>query len=291
MENGFTANLGRKTEKPDLSRGLYIGYFVYYEAQKYLAFKDFNDKDHPLSRILSASSEWDLSGGTKNLPKPYLIGESGEIKEYGANVLYGYVNDTDERIVVISPVRDFGLAHLDPELNIDESSYDNLLKKHLSRNSEKRSFRITEDAQGNILIFMKGKEENGNVIFKLLGDNPQNNGNLRLELNGKFALNLLDAEGKIYAQQIFDNTEGDEKIKITDKHKNYLLLNKTGTVIETPTIRIGKDETLKKILDDLLTAIKNMTLKHPQGPTIAVPINWSEFEGIKKRINKFMDKQ
>lgn len=289
--SGFTPDLTRRQGAPDLSRGLFIGSFVYYEAENSLRFRDANDKDHPLNRLLINSEEWDLGSGTKNLPKPYLVGESGEVKEYGANVLYGYVNDTSERIAIITPVRDLGLAHLDPKLNIDETDYDNLLKKHLSRNNEKRSLRVSEDAQGNIIIFFKGKEQNGNVSVKILGDEPQQNGNLKLQLNGKFSLDMLDAEGQVYAQQLFDNTEGKEKIKLIDKFKNYLLLNETGTVIETPTIRIGKDETLKKILDDLLTAIKNMTHKHPQGPTIAVPINWAEFQGIKKRIEKFMDKQ
>jgi hypothetical protein len=43
------------------------------------------------------------------------------------------------------------------------------------------------------------------------------------------------------------------------------------------------NETLGKLIDELLTAISNMTMAHPQGPTTAV-INIAEFIALKTRF-------
>jgi hypothetical protein len=290
MSDGFKKNLsGREKINPKLD--LQIGAFIFYQKTRNTIFRDAQQHEVTLDRVLFLTREWDFQNGEKNLPKPYLIDESGAIREYGASVLYSYLNSTDARVVVFGPVQDLTLNHVDAVLNPQPTDYDKIQEKQKSRNNDNRFYSFTEDGQGNLFLYLKGKKTNGNVGIKIEGDQAAN-GNFSLSLNGKFALNLQTADGKTtYTQLLFDNTKDDEKFKLKDKHGNIILANKTGLVFETATVRVGKDETLKKILDDLITAICAMTNNSPGGPTISPPMNKAQFDAITQRLSSFMDTQ
>jgi hypothetical protein len=276
--------MGEDPNKPN------IGYFVFINNQ--LWFNDANGKFHDLSRVLLMGPEWDAINGEKNIPKPYIQTETGEIQEYGANVLYQYINGENADIAVMGTVRRIGMQNLDPELSTDFSDIDDINKKAIGRDNKKRHFTFIEDGLGNLIIYLKGQDQNGNMTIKIDGNDITKNGNLKLELNGKCAINQVDKDGVTYAQLLFDNTDGDEKIKVTDKYKNIIELNKKGTIIETKTIRIGKDETVMKILTDLITAIEGTTQGTAAGgPTLTPLFNKAQFDAIQSRLNKFMDTQ
>ena len=76
-----------------------------------------------------------------------------------------------------------------------------------------------------------------------------------------------------------------------DKHGNIIEANKAGLILETKTIRIGKDQTLKKILDKLIDAITKITQSTPAGPTVSPPLNMAQFVSLKQEIAQFMDTQ
>ncbi|MDQ7818680.1 MAG: hypothetical protein RDU14_16765 [Melioribacteraceae bacterium] len=290
MNEGFTPSFVEQKQF-DLAKDFQIGYFIFHEDTKTLAFQDAQQREIDISRILFLTREWDFQNGEKNLPKPYLIDENGAIKEYGSSVLYTYLNSTDARIVMFGPVQDLTLNHVDTMLNPKTTDYEGIQEKHISRNNKKRFFTITEDARGNVFLYLKGKENNGNLGIKIEGKEAAN-GNFSLSLNGKFALNMQTPDGKTtYTQMLFDNTDGVEKFKIKDKHGNIIEANKTGLILETATIRIGKDQTLKKILDKLIDAITKMTQSTPAGPTVSPPLNMAQFVSIKQELAKFMDTQ
>ncbi len=268
---------------------LQIGYFVFFEKEKQLMFRDANEKLHVIDRVALLSEDYGLNNFETKIPKPYLIGENGEIKEYGANVLYSFANSTDMNIIVFGVLHYLNMECSDPNARFERTDYSEFEKKRNSKNSNKRYFLAEDDREGNITIFLEGKDDGaGNIKIKVIGKDAQKDGNITLEMNGAFTINQINEKDEIQAQIIMDNTDGDEKIILIDKHKNMFKTQKDGTIIETPKIRIGKTETLKKIFDDLFTAIYNMTLKHPQGPTLPNPINWAEFNQIKKRVDNFM---
>lgn len=290
MSEGFTPSFTEQKQF-ELAKDFQIGYFIFYEKTKTLSFQDAQQREIDISRILFLTSEWDFDNGEKNLPKPYLIGKNGAIREYGTNVLYSYLNSTDQRIVVFGAVQDLTLQHLDAVLNPKITDYEGFQEKHISRNNKKRFFTVTEDGKGNVFLYLKGKENNGNIGIKVEGKEAVN-GNFSLSLNGKFVLNMQTADGKTtYTQMLFDNTEGAEKFKLKDKHGNIIEANKTGLILETATIRIGKNQTLKKILDKLIDAITKITQNTPAGPTVSPPLNMAQFTSIKQDLANFMDKQ
>lgn len=290
MSEGFKKILPN-AEKFVPKLDLQIGAFLHYEKNTTTVFRDAHQHEVTLERVMCLNSEWDFENGEKNFPKPFLIGANGAIKEYGANVLYSYLNSSDTRIVVFGPVQDLMTEHTDKVLNPETTDYEKMREKHLSRNNKKRFFTVTEDGKGDVFVYLKGKENNGNIGIRIEGK-EEANGNFSLSLNGKFVLNMLTADGsETYTQLIFDNTNGSEKVKLKDKHANIVELNKDGVIIETATIRIGKDETVKKILDDLISAILKMTNNTPGGPSISPPINKAEFDAITSRLAEFMDTQ
>lgn len=298
MSEGFTPSFTEYI-KPELAKDFNVGYFVFHEDTKTLAFQDAQQREIDISRILFLTREWDFNNGEKNLPKPYLIDENGAIKEYGSNLIYSYLNSSESRIVIFGAVQDFGFNHVDAALNPKTTDYEGIQEKHVSRNNKKRFFTVTEDGKGNVFVYLKGKkgdtEENtgtGSMGIKISG--TDNHGNLSLTLNGKFVVTQTQTDGETetpIAQLLFDNTKDAEKIKIVDKAKNIFLMNKDGIVLETAAIRIGKDQTLKKILDKLIDAITKITQNSPSGPTISPPLNMAQFAALKQEIADFMDKQ
>ncbi len=100
-------------------------------------------------------------------------------------------------------------------------------------------------------------------------------------------VNIRTLNGTEVVSEIKMNTDG---ITIKNKDKNTIVMKDAGMVVTAEKISIGDSgETIKKILLDLITAIKAMTLMTNMGATIAPPINIADFEGIKTRINTFME--
>lgn len=269
-----------------------IGYLIYFEEREELYFQDAQQKIHEMSKVFFISDEWNLLDGNKNLPKPYVVTESGEVKQFGATLLYSFINSANSNIVVFGQVINIAYKTPTGKLNFNTQDIEQLNEKHLVRNNDNRYYEVSEDGKGNLVVILKGKAENGNVVIKIDGNNEQENGNFKLELNGKFYLNQVNNSGEVYSQLFFDNTAGNERVKLIDKHKNKIEINKVGTIVETKTIRIGKDETLKKIIADLITAILNMTQPTAAGgPTMPTKFNQAEFIAITNRLNQFMDVQ
>lgn len=287
MNLGHEKNSGIK-EKYLHSTG--IGDFLFKEDENLLVFRDEQEKEHSLEKVLLLSEEYDIQFSSKNIPTP-TVKAGEEIRQFGAKLLYSHVGNTNNNIIVLGPVRDF--IFNDPLVDLDTTSLDSILEKVRTRNNDKRAYKIKDNGKGNIFIFLLGKPESdsGNLSVKIIGDNNQKNGNVKLQFNGKLSLDQISDNGEINSQLFFDNTEGDEKISLVDKHKNKLILNKKGSILETKSIRIGKEETIAKILKDFLEAIKDMQLNTNQGPTIKIPINWADFESILGRIDEFMNVQ
>jgi hypothetical protein len=276
----------------DSKKDLQAGVFMFFEEKNELYFQDAQEKMHDMSKIYLLSDEWNLLDGNKKFPKPFVIGSGGEVKEFGAFCLYSYLNSSESNIVVFGQIINPVIDSPDNKLDFKVTDLASLLEQHHVRNNEKRYYSVSEDGQGNLIVVLQGKENNGNFYLKLIGDDNQANGNVKVELNGKFVLNQVTDEGEVFAQIMLDNKSGNEKIRIKDKYENFIELNKTGTIIETPTIRIGKTETVAKIMLDLITAILNMTQPTAAGgPTMPQKFNQTAFEMIKNRINNFMDKQ
>ncbi|MHB8871681.1 MAG: hypothetical protein ACYC5G_04470, partial [Candidatus Doudnabacteria bacterium] len=80
MSNGFTPSFVEQKQF-ELAKDFNVGCFIFHEDTKTLAFQDAQQREIDISRILFLTREWDFQNGEKNLPKPYLIGDAGEIKE------------------------------------------------------------------------------------------------------------------------------------------------------------------------------------------------------------------
>ncbi len=288
----MTPGFAESTSGKDLKRGMLYGNFVYFEDTKLLLFQDVYTRLLTLNRVNFLTSEWNVQEGYKNLPKPTVIDASGNMKEIGDQVLYAYLNDRDDEVVIFGSINHVQLGHYDPYLATDPTDTTDIAKKSLGRNNDQRYFLVHDDAAGNIILYLEGKNENGNLKVKIVGNDNQKNGNITLELNGKFTVNQVDDDNKPINSILLDNTSGAEQIVITDKNQNIIQTNKTGMVLNTQNIRVGtSSETLKKILVDLITAIEQASWTTPSGTTVFPPINDSAFQNIVSRLNNFMDGQ
>ena len=68
--------------------------------------------------------------------------------------------------------------------------------------------------------------------------------------------------------------------------------DKSGIILETETIRIGKEETVAKLMKDLIEAIRQIKQGTAAGgPTLSPLFNDSVFVSIENRLKNFMDVQ
>ena len=165
---------------------------------------------------------------------------------------------------------------------------------------------VKDPINGKLNVSIIGKTIKGEMNLKVVSQN--NDAELNIDVFGKANINGRD-EINLSTQNSFNIKVRDlvtqenfaelkyllgEGLTYIDEYDNKIVTNETGIIIETDSIRIGGDETVSKILKDLLTAIKNMQHTSPAGVTNPqkLPINWvSDFVPIINRIENFMEKQ
>lgn len=279
-------------EKRSISEKVFFtGKLIFDRKQMNTFFRDQNGVYHDLLKVSFSSREFGSEDGELILPKPEIIGTNGATEETGNTLLYSYINGNPDDIVIISSIYNIKLSHVDQRLRLGTDNVDAMRKRTTVRNNKSRYYIVEENGKGDLFVYLKGKGTGtGNIALKIMG--TENNGNIKLEMNGKFLLKQIDNEGNLISKVYLDNTKGNEKTIVSDKHKNKLELNKDGAIIEAATLRLGKDETVAKIMKDLITEIRAMSQGTAAGgPTISPPFNDAKFATIISRINKFMEKQ
>jgi hypothetical protein len=316
---GYEGSIDRTPYTEGTRKDFQIGYFFRNEDTGELGFLDAQGKIISLSRISFITGFSNVDEGTKNFPKPAIVTNTGEMKEYGERVAYSYINSYDGNILIHGVVRQVMIDNADPELRIDPDDIANLLEKVEVRNNEERYYYIKDDGKGNVIVLLKGKKQNGNISLKVKGG--EGAGNLKVELSGKMLLNITGEEDEVIARQYWDK----EKFKFIDRHKNELAISETGvslkdkfenkiettetgynltdkngnkytttdkgTAVESPRIDLkNKDgESAMKILSDFIDAVLAMTQPTAAGgPTMPAKFNQADFVKIKDRISKFM---
>jgi len=101
---------------------------------------------------------------------------------------------------------------------------------------ERGTIKLTIGKDGEIVLDIAEiaeKTGTGNLTLNLKGNDGQTNGNVTLNFNGKLSLINTDDEGAANGNKIvIDNTDGDEKISIEDKHGNKFNSTKDGITID-----------------------------------------------------------
>ncbi|HEX2868741.1 MAG TPA: hypothetical protein VHO03_16995 [Ignavibacteriales bacterium] len=279
-----------------------IGTLVFFKKDKRFCLKDQNGSLIDTISLGFLTDEWNTLDGTGKVPKPDIIGEAGEIEERGDKVVYTAINGSRNNILILGSyqsllheigTKDAEGKDYEKNLTLDGEDIKSLLKKTVLRRNKKRIYEVVEDAEGNLTLYLEGLgESKGSLSIKVKG--TENAGNVKLELNGKFLIIQKDTGDKeVIATLEMDNTKDAEKVKILDKYKNRIELNKKGAVVEAETIHItGKDATkeitMKKILTDLVDAIIKMTQPTTNGSTIAPPVNMADFMKVKQDAEKLL---
>jgi hypothetical protein len=244
MTDGLENTLELKKNNSSLD-SLQTGYLVFIpgetEDKGELLFLDSGRNSYQLRNVLFVGPEFNTENGYKNMPKPYIIDDKGNVKEFGDRLLYTYLDSNNKDIVVLGTGYSLSLDNFDSLLNYDLTDLKNLSQRNLVRNNKKRYLAVSDDAEGNITIFLQGKGEEGkgNIGIKVSGTDE--NGNVKLEMSGKFVLNQTQKDGDaetVIAQILMDNTKDAEKIKIIDKNKNQLVMDKAGIKVTDKTQNI-----------------------------------------------------
>lgn len=265
----------------------FTGKLVFFKEAKNTFFRDMTGAYHDLLKINFSSREFNSEDGELILPKPEIIKEDGSIEESGDTLLYSYINGNENDIVIISSIYNIKLSHVDEQLRMGTDDIDAIRKRTTVRNNKFRYYIVNDNGKGDLFLYLKGKKTGaGNVAVKIMG--TEDGGNFKLELNGKLLLKQIDNKGNLISKIYL----GDKKTVIEDGFKNKIELNKEGAIIETATLRLGKTETVAKIMKDLITEIRAMSQGTAAGgPTISPPFNDTKFAEIVTRISNFMEKQ
>lgn len=284
---GFESTLNQKKNLSGFRSDTRIGSFVFFskrEGEK-LFFRDFHDKIHSLKKCLFIKDAWNNSEGEKSLPLPFLLDNDGVTLEDGELVAY-CLSEGSDNIIIFGAVGSYSYERFDTELNFDLSDFEDLKIKNKIYDNVKRNFSVLDDGKGNLTIYLKGKEVpeseesnsdeeetpgTGNLNIKVVG--TKDNGNVHLQLNGKFAITQMqkeseeDAEEKPIAQILFDNTLDAEKISIIDKYKNQILFDREKVLLKD---RFGnKIETAEKSIS-ITDSNNNQILLNDKGAELVV---------------------
>jgi hypothetical protein len=248
----------RKLNESEFKLG--VGYLVYFDEDTLLMFQDSKQKLHPINKISFLTDEWNTEDGNKNLPKPYIFDSDNNVTKYGDNLLYGYIDDAGDNIVVFGSLKSLALDQFDSSLNTDLTDLNDIAEKVRVRNNEQRYFSVSDDGLGEVDFYIEGKDGDtpgtGNLIVKVKG--TKDNGIVKVEANGKIVINQTqtDDNGKetVIAQILFDNTKDSEKISIVDKNKNIITINADGVTVQSPkAINLTTDGDLNATVKGNLT--------------------------------------
>ena len=237
MNSGIELELKIK-KITDIKLDTNVGSFVFVQASDksgQLYFQDALNHRLTLDRVYGLTTEWNAESGNKDLPKPYVVDAQDNILENGDNILYTYMGGSDGNVAILGSLQNLLFNNFDENLNTDSTSLDDIKIKALSRNNKKRYLLVTDDTKGDLTIYLQGKGSGdtagtGNVTLKVSG--TDGNGNAKLEVNGKIAIQQVQADDNeneiVTAQLLMDNKKGAEKIKLIDKYKNQLTMSKDG---------------------------------------------------------------
>jgi hypothetical protein len=237
----FTSQL-KSSPLGEFEKTLSIGFLVYIEENKEVYFQDAYQKLHSLSKVDFLTTKYNSDEGKKELPRPYIINDKEMlIKQHGDKLLYGFINNADDNIIVFGSLRNLKLNSFEKLLNVDIKKLSEYDKKADTASNEKRYYALHDDGEGGLYLYLEGKEgekeeENGtgNLIIKIKG--TKKNGIAKLETNGIIAINQVEAESsnnKIIAQVLIDNTKDAEKIEVTDQFQNIITINKEGITVKS----------------------------------------------------------
>lgn len=221
-----------------------------------------------------------------------------EIGELGSCVIISFLRGADIPVI---------LGKLPTLESYDINDYENEYENNI----------IVEN--DNCIIYQKfdpeNKQLNMGILGKRTGDNELNitvnsmNKNSKININVTGDLNFKSTNNvnfnieKELNFKIKNENEKDkfgnikyslkEGFNLIDEFDNIIKTNDKGAEIQCSdnnTIKLKNNKTnLKEILDSLLLAIDNLTLKHPQGPTLPIPINKKEFDEVKQKIKDLME--
>ncbi len=298
------------------------GKLIFEKDQDNLRFEDSSGRVYEFTKLNFLTGRW--RSGEGHLQYPGIeVRENGKIQIEGDTIFA--LKDQRlfrDSVVILGSLRNLNYNN-GALLTTSADVYD-LDKSVDIKNNERRMIVCQEDGEGNILLMMEGKaDKTANATIILQGEKKDTghlfvtlNGSLQLKLNDKnngFVSEITVAGGESNTEhmiQIRDKSQNKitiskQGVYIEDSNQNKVTTNSTGITVETPKkgtvkgkslhldsdkIRIGKSDELKKIFDDLFAAIQTMTFgTGPQGsPTLPTPINWSQFEMVKSKVQSFL---
>jgi len=94
----------------------------------------------------------------------------------------------------------------------------------------------------------------------------------------------IDREGNVHSEVLKDYIKScvNEFLEVSGKFQLTCSDIRLGG--EDVDQRLVLGEVWKQLMEELFTAIQNMTLNHPMGPTLSPPINWTEFKAVKDKL-------
>ena len=270
------------------------GHFVMLkdQAKSIKLYDDYVRAFHEMSRVSFLSGVNNPLEGKKKFPRPFIYEESGDdlkLVSQGDKVLIAYVEGSWQKPLVTGSIESMGVVNQKKFLRFDG---DNLDRQPERYENDKYVYEYENDGKGNINLFIEAKEEGeGSINITILGNDGH--GKLNLYSNHGYTVNHIDADEKVLQQIVMDRDGAIITQNDGDEESQHINLVKSGG-IKIKSMRTKTSEmmvygnTLADKLDEILTAITQITVPIAVGGVSGPPNNSAVFQKINSQIKDIL---
>jgi len=247
---------------------------------------------HEMSRVSLLSSVNNPKEGRKKFPRPFIFEESGtdlKLISQGDKVLITYVEGSWEKPLVTGSIESMGVINQKKFLRFDGTNLDRQPERY---ENDKYVYEYENDGKGNINLLIETKDEGeGSINITLKGNDKF--GMLNLYTNHGYTVNHIDDNDEVLQQIVMDKSgvivsqnDGDEEAQHINLIKDGGVKIKSKRTKNSEMMVYGN--TLADKLDEILTAITQITVPIAVGGVSGPPNNSAVFQQINSQIKEIL---
>jgi len=280
-----------------------VGYFIQMKDDpSSMRLYDSNTRiTHPMARVALAWSVSSYEEGKKKFPRPFIFdwrdGDEKKSGQFGSKLvsdgeqlLLFYLEGSIYSPVVHGAIQNLGIPSSTPFLRLEPRNLDRQAERY---DNDDYTLEIENDGKGQITYDLTGKtDNNGNITITVKGG--ESAGRVTLNVNRAVRVNQTDDEGAV--QQVIELDRDTQKALIAQYEggsevQHIELVPGSGIKLKGKTQ--DKDElavygeTLKTLIEELLTALETMTFSNAAGPT-GPPNNLASITAIRDTLETIL---
>jgi hypothetical protein len=293
---------------------LVTGKLIYEMDYELLRFEDSTGRVYEYNKLNFLTGRWQSGEGYLSYPGIMVI-QGGNVITEGDTIL-GITDRVlfKDIVIILGSLRN--LIYGNGEMLETKAELSDFERTVTLRNNDFRILLMQEDGEGNIALSIDGKKKfTANAVVRLAGK-EEGTGHFTFDINGGFIVQLTDKNNEFVSTLTISGGEDGQPvislkdkannniqidtngIEVTDTNENKLLMNADGIKLnssqpiklETDKLKVGNNDQLLKIFNDLFAAMRMMTFGTAKEgmPTIPVPKNWVSFQSIQQQVQELL---